>query len=130
MSPRVIRFDDLPADSRRTWAASRVWAAHQAPYLATALLALVPVVVDQSDDPPGARFDLSAFPDLVDLVADDVTEQNQLRIGQGFAVITDIDGDALKVGQPMRMMFRIKDIDANRGFRRYYWKAAPTAGKG
>lgn len=62
MSPQVIRFDDLPADSRRTWAASRVWAAHQAPYLATALLALVPVVVDQSDDPPETRFDLSAFP--------------------------------------------------------------------
>ena len=25
----------------------------------------------------------------------------------------------------MRMMFRIKDIDTQRGFRRYFWKAAP-----
>ena len=50
--------------------------------------------------------------------------------GRVMIDFTDIDGDALKVGQPMRMMFRIKDIDANRGFRRYYWKAAPTAGKG
>ena len=41
---------------------------------------------------------------------------------------TDIDPDALRVGQPMQMMFRIKDIDAARGFRRYYWKAAPLAG--
>jgi hypothetical protein len=29
----------------------------------------------------------------------------------------------------MQMMFRIKDIDTARGFRRYYWKAAPKAGK-
>jgi 3-hydroxy-3-methylglutaryl CoA synthase len=42
---------------------------------------------------------------------------------------TDIDADDLKVGQPMQMMFRIKDIDAARGFRRYYWKAAPVAGE-
>jgi hypothetical protein len=26
----------------------------------------------------------------------------------------------------MRMMFRIKDVDAARGFVRYYWKAAPV----
>jgi 3-hydroxy-3-methylglutaryl CoA synthase len=38
---------------------------------------------------------------------------------------TDVDADTLEVGQPMRMMFRIKDIDTARGFRRYYWKAAP-----
>ena len=38
---------------------------------------------------------------------------------------TDIDDSSLRVGQPVRMMFRIKDIDTQRGFRRYYWKAAP-----
>jgi hypothetical protein len=27
----------------------------------------------------------------------------------------------------MRMTFRIKDVDAARGFVRYYWKAAPVA---
>jgi hypothetical protein len=27
------------------------------------------------------------------------------------------------------MMFRIKDIDTARGFRRYFWKAAPAAGR-
>jgi hypothetical protein len=28
----------------------------------------------------------------------------------------------------MRMMFRIKDVDAQRGFRRYFWKATPVGG--
>jgi hydroxymethylglutaryl-CoA synthase len=32
----------------------------------------------------------------------------------------------LVVGKTMRMMFRIKDIDANRGVRRYFWKASPA----
>jgi hydroxymethylglutaryl-CoA synthase len=49
--------------------------------------------------------------------------------GRVMIDFTDIDADALKVGQPMRMMFRIKDIDTARGFRRYYWKAAPAPGK-
>ena len=35
-------------------------------------------------------FDLSAFPDLVDLVADSVTERNAVRIGQSFGGITDL----------------------------------------
>jgi glucose/arabinose dehydrogenase len=35
-------------------------------------------------------FDFSAFPDLQDLVADDVSEQNQVRIGQGFGAIVDL----------------------------------------
>jgi 3-hydroxy-3-methylglutaryl CoA synthase len=49
--------------------------------------------------------------------------------GRVMIDFTDIDADALKVGQPMRMMFRIKDIDNARGFRRYFWKAAPAAAK-
>ncbi len=59
---RILRLDELPPDSRRTWSAARVWAAHQAPYLATALLALVPVVIDQSDEPTNGRHDLRGFP--------------------------------------------------------------------
>jgi hydroxymethylglutaryl-CoA synthase len=31
----------------------------------------------------------------------------------------------LQVGMPLRMAFRVKDYDHKRGFRRYYWKAAP-----
>jgi uncharacterized OB-fold protein len=49
--------------------------------------------------------------------------------GRVMIDFTDIDADALQVGQAMRMMFRIKDIDAARGFRRYYWKAAPAAAR-
>ncbi len=32
----------------------------------------------------------------------------------------------LEVGMAMRMVFRVKDYDRKRGFRRYYWKAAPV----
>ena len=54
--------EQLGTEQRRVWAAARVWAAHQVPYMASALLALDPVVVDQSDDPPEQRLDLSALP--------------------------------------------------------------------
>lgn len=47
----------LPPELRERWAASRVWAAHQVPYLASALLALDPVVIE---DPGG--LDLSRYP--------------------------------------------------------------------
>lgn len=57
----IGRIDDLGPELRRRWAAGRVWAAHEAPYLASALLALDPVVVDLSDEPSGA-LDLRAFP--------------------------------------------------------------------
>lgn len=53
------RIDELELELRRRWAAGRVWAAHQAPYLASALLALAPVVVDCSEEP---AVDLRAFP--------------------------------------------------------------------
>ncbi len=52
----------LGVEQRSIWAAARVWAAHQVPYMASALLALDPVVVDQSEDPPEQRLDLSALP--------------------------------------------------------------------
>jgi Putative metallopeptidase domain/VWA-like domain (DUF2201) len=59
---RLATLDGLGTEARRRWAAARVWSAHQAPYLASALLALEPIVVDQSDDPPERRFDLGALP--------------------------------------------------------------------
>ncbi|GIS89578.1 MAG: hypothetical protein CM1200mP18_22880 [Gammaproteobacteria bacterium] len=40
--------------------------------------------------------------------------------------LTDIDPDVeLEVGISMRMVFRVKDYDMLRGFRRYFWKATP-----
>lgn len=48
--------------------------------------------------------------------------------GRWMMDFTDVDEKDLSVGRPMRMMFRVKDIDTQRGFRRYFWKAAPAAG--
>src|SRR5690606_4370764 len=38
---------------------------------------------------------------------------------------TDVDPDTLEIGQPMRMMFRLKRHDVERGFKHYFWKAVP-----
>jgi uncharacterized OB-fold protein len=46
------------------------------------------------------------------------------RIMIDFADVQDDRG--LEVGMPMRMVFRVRDYDHRRGFRRYYWKAAPV----
>src|SRR3546814_7734702 len=42
--------------------------------------------------------------------------------GRMMAEFTDFAGDALDVGADLRMMFRIKAFDENRGLRRYFWK--------
>jgi 3-hydroxy-3-methylglutaryl CoA synthase len=46
--------------------------------------------------------------------------------GRMMADFTDIDDGKVEVGMPMRMVFRIKDVDATRGFVRYFWKAVPV----
>jgi 3-hydroxy-3-methylglutaryl CoA synthase len=46
--------------------------------------------------------------------------------GRMMVDFTDVDDGTVEVGTPMRMMFRIKDVDAARGFVRYFWKAAPV----
>ncbi|HEX9527364.1 MAG TPA: hypothetical protein VF951_07695, partial [Streptosporangiaceae bacterium] len=56
---RTSGLGDLTVELRQRWAASRVWAARQAPYLATALLALEPVIAGPDD---AAGRDLSAYP--------------------------------------------------------------------
>ncbi len=38
---------------------------------------------------------------------------------------TDIRAGQLSVGLPVRLVFRLKDVDEKRGFRRYFWKATP-----
>lgn len=37
----------------------------------------------------------------------------------------DVEGQAPAVGDPVRMRFRVKSMDRKRGFRTYFWKAAP-----
>lgn len=46
--------------------------------------------------------------------------------GRMMMDFTEVDAATLAVGTPVRMAFRIKDADALRGFRRYFWKATPA----
>jgi uncharacterized OB-fold protein len=43
---------------------------------------------------------------------------------------TDAEPDELAVGAPVAMTFRIKELDVQRGFRRYFWKAKPLRQEG
>jgi 3-hydroxy-3-methylglutaryl CoA synthase len=44
--------------------------------------------------------------------------------------MVDVDAAELRVGLPLRPVFRIKERDALRHFNRYFWKAAPAAAAG
>lgn len=46
--------------------------------------------------------------------------------GRILMEFTDTDPEELRPGLPVRMVFRIKDLDPRRGFRRYFWKATPV----
>jgi hydroxymethylglutaryl-CoA synthase len=52
-----------------------------------------------------------------------------IQFAQGGRIMIDfadvVPAQGLAVGMPMRMVFRVRDYDHKRGFRRYYWKAAP-----
>lgn len=45
--------------------------------------------------------------------------------GRFMANFTDVEPGTVDTGMEMRMMFRIKEFDNQRGFRKYFWKAAP-----
>ena len=47
--------------------------------------------------------------------------------GRVLMSFTDTDAGQVEVGSPLKMMFRIKDYDHDRGYRRYFWKAAPVS---
>lgn len=50
--------------------------------------------------------------------------------GRIFMDITDVEPGEIDSGFPVKMVFRLKEVDEKRGFRRYFWKAAPDrAGK-
>jgi uncharacterized OB-fold protein len=40
---------------------------------------------------------------------------------------TDFEAGQVAVGSRVRMVFRVKDFDHKRNFRRYFWKPAPLA---
>ncbi len=45
--------------------------------------------------------------------------------GRGMFDFTDYENGKIEVGLPVRMVFRIRNIDHQRGFTQYYWKAKP-----
>jgi 3-hydroxy-3-methylglutaryl CoA synthase/uncharacterized OB-fold protein len=46
--------------------------------------------------------------------------------GNVFIEFTDVAAGELAVGSALRFVFRLKDVDRVRGFRRYFWKATPV----
>jgi 3-hydroxy-3-methylglutaryl CoA synthase/uncharacterized OB-fold protein len=46
--------------------------------------------------------------------------------GNVFIEFTDVAAGELAVGAPLRFVFRVKDVERVRGFRRYFWKATPA----
>jgi len=47
--------------------------------------------------------------------------------GRWMMDIIDVAAADITVGMAVRMVFRIRDFDTQRGFRRYHWKATPVA---
>ncbi len=45
--------------------------------------------------------------------------------GRGMFDFTDYEAGKIEVGLPVRMVFRVKNIDHQRNFTQYYWKAKP-----
>jgi uncharacterized OB-fold protein len=46
--------------------------------------------------------------------------------GRMMADFTDVDPGSFDVGTRMRMVFRVREYDKARGFRKYFWKATPA----
>ncbi|MCY1327080.1 putative hydroxymethylglutaryl-CoA synthase [compost metagenome] len=46
--------------------------------------------------------------------------------GRLLMEFTDVARGEVETGMPVEMVFRIKDIDELRGFKRYFWKATPV----
>lgn len=49
--------------------------------------------------------------------------------GQFMVDFTDHEPGKVEVGMPVKMVFRIKNVDNQRGFTRYFWKAKPVSGQ-
>ena len=47
--------------------------------------------------------------------------------GRFMCDLTECEEGKVAVGTKIKMMFRIKSIDAKRGFRRYFWKGTPIS---
>ena len=66
--------------------------------------------------------DWLAYTPVPPLIYGNVEYQDGANIMLEF---TDFESGQVKSGDQVRMVFRIKDYDYKRGFRRYFWKPAP-----
>lgn len=70
---------------------------------------------------------LSYTADLLTYCPDPPAYYGMIQFDEGGRLLADFsDLDSIEVGTPMRMVFRVKDVDATRGFVRYFWKAVPA----
>lgn len=67
--------------------------------------------------------DWQAYSPAPPLIYGNVTFEGGANI---FMQFSDTASGEVAVGDPVGMHFRIKDIDRNRGFQRYFWKAVPV----
>ncbi len=49
--------------------------------------------------------------------------------GRLMVDFTDVDRESFDIGARVQMHFRVKDVDAERGFKRYFWKAVRMEGE-
>jgi 3-hydroxy-3-methylglutaryl CoA synthase len=89
--------------------------------------------LNAQEDQPFADFPartLSWSADYLTYSADPPAHYGMVQFEEGgrlMADFTDVDVGSVEVGMPMRMVFRVKERDPQRGFVRYFWKAAPAA---
>lgn len=50
--------------------------------------------------------------------------ENGARVSMEF---TDVERPLLRIGAPVSMVFRVKELDRRRAYRHYFWKAVPLA---
>lgn len=97
-----------------------------------------PVALDQAATTPAQYIDVCLAGErasVVSYTADYLTYTPQppfcfglVQFGNGARVAmeyVDVPSEGLDVGDELEMRFRIKHIDRERGYRHYFWKAAP-----
>jgi len=66
--------------------------------------------------------------DMLSVSVDPPNKYGMVQFNKGgrfFSDFTDCDQDELSVGLPMKMVFRRRVVDRDRGFTNYFWKATP-----
>ncbi len=88
----------------------------------------VPLVDVRLADAPARVVSITA--DRLNFTPDPPFHFGLVQFDDGARVLMefcDVPPGTLAVGSPVRMRFRIKSVDRRRGFRTYFWKAAPAS---